>query len=254
MARQLAERQEAKAAAERLEDFQTAASIGVSYFLAVRAGRFDQAAEVLAAEQARDQKLGSPIRHWITTCYTAAHAILLGDLDEAEHLAAAALDIGTAAGQPDAFAFYGIQLMHIRCWQGRYGELVPLITAAVAQTPGILTYKSVLAHSTLQAGDSDRAEALLNELAVSAFAFPEDSAQTAGLTEAVVVTTNWKGPTAPTCFTNSWRLTRTKSRIVILASAFRSQRASPEWRQSWGDMTKPKNASQKRTSFASAVG
>ena len=52
----------------------------------------------------------------------AAFALLQGDTEEAERLATAALEVGTAGGQPDAFGFYGVQLMQTRYRAGPDGR------------------------------------------------------------------------------------------------------------------------------------
>ena len=75
----------------------------------------------------------------------AADALLSGDPDRAEQLATAALEIGTESGQPDAFGFYGAEMIGIRRQQGRYGELVPMIEQVAAENPALPVFRATLA-------------------------------------------------------------------------------------------------------------
>jgi tetratricopeptide (TPR) repeat protein len=111
----------------------------------------------------------------------ATEASLHGDPALSEELATSALEIGTASGQPDAFSFYGTQLVKVRQQQGRLGELVPLIRDLVEQNPGIPTYGAGLAFAHLDAGDTASARRLVEEAAAGGFALPMDTAWLDGM-------------------------------------------------------------------------
>ena len=98
------------------------------------------------------EKLGQPLYLWVASYYDASLALLHGDTEEAEQLATAALEVGTAGGQPDAFAFYGVQLMQTRYEQGRMGELVSLIADAAEQNPSMPTFRAALGGGTPRCG------------------------------------------------------------------------------------------------------
>ena len=144
--------------------------------LAVRAGQFELARERVAIVRAMAEKLGQPLFLWMASYSDASLALLHGDTEEAEQLATAALEVGTASGQPDAFAFYGTQLMTTRDEQGRMGELVSLIADAVEQNPSIPTYRAVLAAAHLDAGNEEAARELVDEGAADSFSLPDDTA------------------------------------------------------------------------------
>ncbi len=55
-------------------------------------------------------------------------ALLQGELEASERWAMKAHEAGTAAGQPDAQAFLGAHLFHVRYFEGRAGELIEQIT------------------------------------------------------------------------------------------------------------------------------
>jgi hypothetical protein len=58
--------------------------------------------------------LRQPGMMWVTLFNDVAEGILTGDHDRAEQLAKTALEIGTESGQPDAFSFYGAEMIGIR--------------------------------------------------------------------------------------------------------------------------------------------
>jgi len=107
---------------------------------------------------------------WMTAFKEAGVAIMAGDPDRAEQLAAAAFEMGTETGQPDAFAIYGSQLMYVRLQQGRLGEMVSLIEQAVAENPGIPAFRPILASAHLEAGNDVTALGLLDSAAADGFA------------------------------------------------------------------------------------
>ncbi len=144
------------------------------YALAVSSGQFDLAHEYLTITQALAKKLCLPTFVWSVAYVAAAEALLHGDSAKGEELAAAALDSGAASGQPDAFGYYGAQLMTARFQQGRYGEVVPLIADAADRNPAIPSYKAALAAANLDGGNEVAARDLIDEAAALSFSVPED--------------------------------------------------------------------------------
>jgi class 3 adenylate cyclase len=148
---------------------------------AVRAGDFELAAASLDAQTELAAKLQQPMLVWLATYMRVTDASLHGDTRLAEELASSALEIGTASGQPDAFPFYGTQIMVIRLQQGRIGELVSLIAEIVEQNPGVPSYRGALAAAALDAGDEASARRLVQEAAADGFALPMDTAWLDGI-------------------------------------------------------------------------
>jgi class 3 adenylate cyclase/tetratricopeptide (TPR) repeat protein len=175
LASELADITEAFAVARDLDDpVAVFLATGFCCALAVRAGQFGLARERLAMFRAMAEKLGQPLFLW-SAAYTAASlALLHGDTEEAEQLATTALEVGTGGGQPDAVAFYGLQLMATRIEQGRLGEMVSLIADAAEQNPSLPSFRAVLATARLEAGDEEAARELVDEGAAVSFALPDD--------------------------------------------------------------------------------
>jgi class 3 adenylate cyclase/tetratricopeptide (TPR) repeat protein len=177
LATELLDFAEAFTAAGDLEDpvaLYRAGSVG--FHPAVRAGQFELARERLAIVRATAERLGQPSFLWVASFYDASLALLHGDTEEAEKLATAALEVGTAGGEPDAFAIYGVQLMQTRYEQGRLGELVSLITDTAEQNPSMPAFKATLAAAHLDADDEAAARQLVDEAAADSFSLPEDNA------------------------------------------------------------------------------
>ena len=132
---------------------------------AVRTGDFELANSSLDAQTKLAAKLQQPMLVWLATYMRATNATLHGDTRRAEELATTALEIGTASGQPDAFSFYGTQMMVIRLQQGQLGELVSLIAEIVDQNPGVPSYRGALAAAAFDAGDDASTRRLVEEAA-----------------------------------------------------------------------------------------
>ncbi len=78
---------------------------------------------------------GSLVHRWGDRFTAAGDALAGGRLDEAERIASEAFELASAAGEPDAFFYYGIQLVGIRSEQNNLDELADLIVASAAQYP-----------------------------------------------------------------------------------------------------------------------
>jgi hypothetical protein len=182
LATALPDHAEAIATAQDLDDpvgLVRAATLG--YALATRDGQFMLAEERLAIARATAKKLGQPSLLWLATYGDASNALLHGDTEEAEQLATAAFEMGTAIGQPDASAFYSVQIIRTREEQGRLGELVSLIADAANENPSLPTYKAGLTAALLQSGDRNGARQLVGQAAAESFALPEDGAWLEGI-------------------------------------------------------------------------
>ena len=104
---------------------------------------------------------------FVVTAMEVMLSIAAGDLDVAETSAAACFDLGSQAGDVDATGWYAGQLVTIRWYQGRLGELLPMLTELVSSST-----LSEIDHATLaalavaaaQAGDWLRAAGALATL------------------------------------------------------------------------------------------
>jgi class 3 adenylate cyclase len=145
------------------------------YVHAVSVGDFDLAQRCLTRELAISARLQQPMLSWVATLHETTQALQHGEPGRAEELAARALEIGTACGQPDAFMFYGSQLMLLRHSEGRLGELVELAADVTEQNPGMSVFPPILAWARHEAGDAPAARRLLEAAAGNAFDAPMDT-------------------------------------------------------------------------------
>ena len=152
-----------------------------AYVYGSAAGDFELADRCLATEQTISARLQEPAMVWVSSFQEAARALRRGETNRAQELSAQAFEIGRASGQPDAFTFYGSQLMVIRDQQGRFAELVDLIADVAEQNPGMPLYKAVLAWAYNEAGDAATARQLLDAAAADRFDLPLDSTWVDGI-------------------------------------------------------------------------
>lgn len=137
----------------------------------------DRAGADAAIEAARAQadRLEHPYWSWATTCWRALLAIIDNRLDEAEALAFEAFAHQAPAEHPEATAALGVNLVNIRLFQGRAGEMVGLLCDAADANPHIPAYRAVLALCRTNCGDLAGARADYEQLAARGFELPPDS-------------------------------------------------------------------------------
>jgi DNA-binding SARP family transcriptional activator len=115
-----------------------------------------------------------PYWRWATAAWRGLDALVDGDLDRAEQLAFEAAGLGT--DEPGATACLGVNLVDIRLYQGRAGEVLDLLAEAADASPHIPCYRAVLALCAAEAGDLDLAERSYAPFRDAAFAaIPQDS-------------------------------------------------------------------------------
>ena len=115
-----------------------------------------------------------PYWRWATAAWRGLEALVDGDLDRAEQLAFDALALG--GDEPGAEACLGVNLVDIRLYQGRAGEVLELLAGAADDNPHIPCYRAVLALCAAEAGDLDLAARSYGRFRDDGFAtIPEDS-------------------------------------------------------------------------------
>ncbi len=110
----------------------------------------------LATARSEVEARGHPYWRWVVETWGVLDLIIDGCLDEAE--AAAFEALAWQSEHPEALACLGVNLVDIRLFQGRSGEMVDLLDGAAEENPHIPAYRAVLALCLAEAGDLDRAE------------------------------------------------------------------------------------------------
>jgi tetratricopeptide (TPR) repeat protein len=127
-------------------------------------------------------ELREPSLVWTARSDQTMGALLSGDAQDAERIATEALDLGMATGQPDAFEFYGGQLLEIRRAQGRLDEMVDLLAQLVEEDPNIPAFRAALTNAYCFLGQEDNARRLVEGDVIEAYATaPRDSTWTSAM-------------------------------------------------------------------------
>jgi tetratricopeptide (TPR) repeat protein len=106
-------------------------------------------------------RLAEETRHphyrWLAAMFRAMRALLGARFDEAERLAADALAVGQAHGNPNALVAYGSQLYVLRWGQGRLEEIEPLLGGFIERHASAPVWESATAHLLATMGRLDEA-------------------------------------------------------------------------------------------------
>ncbi|MET0910394.1 MAG: hypothetical protein ABWZ99_13080, partial [Ilumatobacteraceae bacterium] len=131
------------------------------------------------AEQIAD-RFPDPYWTWAIRTWRALSYVDAGELDRAE---AGAFDaLAMRAGVDAAHACLAVNLVNIRLYQGRAGEMIPALSDAVGRHPEIPTYRAVLALCTAETGERASAAALLDSFTTERFTnLPDDTNRFLGL-------------------------------------------------------------------------
>jgi len=133
-----------------------------------------EAADMLAARSwaARERELAERFRQpttlWLASADQANLAIIAGQLEAADQLAALALEVGRQS-EPDALACYAAQQTCIAFERGRLVELIPLLEQAVQNNPGVPGFRATLALALSEDSRLEEARAILQVAASSSF-------------------------------------------------------------------------------------
>ena len=125
-------------------------------------GDFIRAQRVRDRVQELAAALGQPTLSWVADVTVASWAQVRGDFRTAERLGKQALEVGHAAGQPDALQVYGEQRALIRVYQGRGDDqLIELSRQAAKAHPRMAVWEASTAHYESRFGSTGAAAAIL---------------------------------------------------------------------------------------------
>jgi hypothetical protein len=94
---------------------------------------------------------GHPYWRWVVATWEVLDQVICGELESAETAAFAAVEL--QAEHPESMACLGVNLVDVRLFQGRAGEVVELLAAAAEDNPQIPCYRAVLALCLAESGD-----------------------------------------------------------------------------------------------------
>jgi DNA-binding SARP family transcriptional activator len=137
-------------------------------YACIEAGDILGARQWLGREQDVADRYRQPTTLWLRYADEANLAIVAGDLDLADELSTAALEVGRQS-EPDALVCYAAQQTSIRFERGTLGELVPLLEQAVPANPGLPGLRATLALALSEASRGDDARGLMHQAMASGF-------------------------------------------------------------------------------------
>ncbi|WP_426571391.1 ATP-binding protein [Aquihabitans sp. McL0605] len=131
------------------------------------AGERDASRRSLAEAVALADRSQHPYWTWAAAAWQGLGALVDGDLDGAEARAFEAVALQGAEG--GAQACLGVNLVNVRLYQGRSGEVLELLEAAADESPHIPCYRAVHALCAVEAGDAVAAERSYEHFRATAF-------------------------------------------------------------------------------------
>ncbi len=139
----------------------------------LESGDVEGTREMLSRMNQLASKLRQPFFNWTTDHGLAMMSIMAGAPD-AERKVAAAFELGTRGGQPDAKLFYLGQLSVIRRDQGRHAELIDPLRNFADSFSHMPAWRITLAGLYCETDQLDEARAEIDRLAVCDFKIPLD--------------------------------------------------------------------------------
>ncbi len=122
------------------------------------ADRCLDAAELLAAE------LGQPSARWFSMILRANRLLLAGEVDRSEAVSQAAVELGLAAGHPDAVLFRSVHMFNVCFERGTLDLVADGVARVTAANPGVSSLRATLAVLHIELGKLDQARAAYERL------------------------------------------------------------------------------------------
>jgi class 3 adenylate cyclase/tetratricopeptide (TPR) repeat protein len=123
--------------------------------------------------------LANPLYQLAT--YEVGRQLLAGNVAEAEAANDRALELGTAAGEPQTLSAYGGLLVAIRQHQGRVEEIADLLISAARENPGTPALRSAIPSILCDLERFDEAREWFESDASEGFDYPYDAAWLAAM-------------------------------------------------------------------------
>jgi DNA-binding SARP family transcriptional activator len=163
------------ALAERLGEVQQRAAVySIAAVHRIQFGQLTEADVLIDRLGRLATEYNLPLLRWVHANHRCCRLTFSGTGDQLEAAALETLQLGQAAGQPDALIWFGPQLLAARWAQGRLAEMVGLATEIESGSPGLPAWRAALALTHVAAGAHQQAEDILEEvMAGPARVFPE---------------------------------------------------------------------------------
>ena len=184
------------------------------------------------------QQLDQPFLTWVHTLQRVTRALIAGDTDEAEQWATEALKIGIDGGQPDAAVIFGAQFIMVSLWRGSLGDLIPMITQAIDDNPGLPVFVAVLALAHSEADHTEETGQLLQGFAKTGFDLPLDPTWLTGMIAYADAAAELRDPILRARCSNACLPSRNSGSTPTSPPRARSAARSATWPRSLVDTTR----------------
>ena len=138
---------------------------------------------MLAEMEALADLVGLPFPRWQHALLATGRLLLAGHADQADDANNHALELGIAAGVPEALGVFGGLMYVIRQHQGRLDEIVDFFAEAARENPSIAVLRAAVPEMLCEVGRIDEARDLLDVEAAGGFDFPYDDTWLAAMVD-----------------------------------------------------------------------
>ena len=134
------------------------------FIATVEAGDFAEADRSLDAAELLAADLGQPTARWFTMLLRANRLLLAGEVDRSEALSHQAVELGLAAGHPDAVLLHSVHLFNVFFERGTLALLADGLARVTAANPGVTSLQATVALLHAELGQPDQARAAYQPL------------------------------------------------------------------------------------------
>jgi len=147
------------------------------WLVAARYQQCDLAGADAAIAEMEDivERVGLPHQRFELAEHVFGRLLLAADLDRAEAAGERILELGTAAGAPDALGAYGGALHNLRWHQGRLDEIADFFLDVARDNPSIAALRAVIPMLLCEVGRTDEGRERLTAEEATDFEYPYES-------------------------------------------------------------------------------
>ncbi|HEV3365311.1 MAG TPA: hypothetical protein VG795_14425, partial [Acidimicrobiia bacterium] len=187
LAERLSESGEVLAIADELHDpMRKSRGLVLRVRAALEAGDSEEVDRCIRENEQLAKDLSLPAVQWVVTLHRAGRALLAGHIEQAEAVAPEIVELGEAAGQPDAWSQSVVLLLQVRFEQGRMSEIEHDLARVYHET-GMRSLRAILAVLYCETGRDADARSIFEDFFRGDYTIPEDMVWLRGTTELAAV-------------------------------------------------------------------
>jgi class 3 adenylate cyclase/tetratricopeptide (TPR) repeat protein len=134
------------------------------FVAAMEAGDVAEADRCLGAAELLADELGQPTARWFSMILRANRLLVAGEVDRSEAVSHQALELGLAAGHPDAVLLNSVHVFNVCFERGTLGTIAEAVARVTAANPGVTSLQATLTLLHAELGQLDQARAAYEPL------------------------------------------------------------------------------------------